>query len=127
MHDSQRVCPGGNNERTIALIPVQPCDSSGTITAQFLLTASPSRAPGPVTSDPQVGTARPRRTGSLALFFRKVRIVFISYSGACPCVGPSSQPCSPSAGVPPGQRAAQGPVREDGRLLRAAGEDLDLF
>ncbi|XP_037304283.1 retinoblastoma-like protein 1 isoform X1 [Pungitius pungitius] len=63
---------GGNNERTITLIPVQPCDSSGTITAQFLLTASPSRAPGPVTSDPQVGNARPRRTGSLALFFRKV-------------------------------------------------------
>ncbi|KAM8914786.1 retinoblastoma-like protein 1 isoform 3-T3 [Spinachia spinachia] len=61
---------GGNNDRTITLIPVQPCDSSGTITAQFLLTASPSRAP--VTSDPQVGNIRPRRTGSLALFFRKV-------------------------------------------------------
>ncbi|XP_054472431.1 retinoblastoma-like protein 1 [Anoplopoma fimbria] len=62
---------GGNNDRTFTLIPVQPCDSSGTITAQFLLTASPSRS-APTTSDPQTGTGRPRRTGSLALFFRKV-------------------------------------------------------
>uniref|UniRef100_A0A8C3AG46 Retinoblastoma-like protein 1 n=1 Tax=Cyclopterus lumpus TaxID=8103 RepID=A0A8C3AG46_CYCLU len=61
-----------NNDRTITLIPVQPCDSSGTITAQFLLTTSPSRAAAPATSDPQAGSARPRRTGSLALFFRKV-------------------------------------------------------
>uniref|UniRef100_A0A8C9YAN4 Retinoblastoma-like protein 1 n=1 Tax=Sander lucioperca TaxID=283035 RepID=A0A8C9YAN4_SANLU len=63
-------------DRTITLIPVQPCDSSGTITAQFLLTASPSRAPiasaAPPASDPQAGISRPRRTGSLALFFRKV-------------------------------------------------------
>ncbi|XP_022604552.1 retinoblastoma-like protein 1 [Seriola dumerili] len=65
---------GVNNDRTIALIPVQPCDSSGTVTAQFLLTASPSRAPAaaPTASDPQTGASRPRRTGSLALFFRKV-------------------------------------------------------
>ncbi|XP_070701649.1 retinoblastoma-like protein 1 isoform X1 [Pempheris klunzingeri] len=64
---------GVNNERTITLIPVQPCDSSGAITAQFLLTASPSRATTvPMTSDPQTGSGRPRRTGSLALFFRKV-------------------------------------------------------
>uniref|UniRef100_A0A3B4WX80 Retinoblastoma-like protein 1 n=1 Tax=Seriola lalandi dorsalis TaxID=1841481 RepID=A0A3B4WX80_SERLL len=51
-----------------------PCDSSGTVTAQFLLTASPSRAPAaaPTASDPQTGASRPRRTGSLALFFRKV-------------------------------------------------------
>ncbi|XP_056292900.1 retinoblastoma-like protein 1 isoform X2 [Pseudoliparis swirei] len=65
---------GANNDRTITLIPVHPCDSSGTITAQFLLTTSPSRppAPPPVTSDPQAGSVRPRRTGSLALFFRKV-------------------------------------------------------
>uniref|UniRef100_A0A8C3G8A0 Retinoblastoma-like protein 1 n=1 Tax=Cyclopterus lumpus TaxID=8103 RepID=A0A8C3G8A0_CYCLU len=63
---------GANNDRTITLIPVQPCDSSGTITAQFLLTTSPSRAAAPATSDPQAGSARPRRTGSLALFFRKV-------------------------------------------------------
>uniref|UniRef100_A0A8D3DHD3 Retinoblastoma-like protein 1 n=1 Tax=Scophthalmus maximus TaxID=52904 RepID=A0A8D3DHD3_SCOMX len=66
-----------NNERTITLIPVQPCDSSGAVTAQFLLTASPSRvaapaqAPAPAPSDPQAVHGRPRRTGSLALFFRK--------------------------------------------------------
>ncbi|XP_071329153.1 retinoblastoma-like protein 1 isoform X2 [Trachinotus anak] len=64
---------GVNNDRTIALIPVQPCDASGAVTAQFLLTASPSRAASaPTTSDPQTGNGRPRRTGSLALFFRKV-------------------------------------------------------
>uniref|UniRef100_A0A8C9YBI3 Retinoblastoma-like 1 (p107) n=1 Tax=Sander lucioperca TaxID=283035 RepID=A0A8C9YBI3_SANLU len=44
--------------------------------ATFLLTASPSRAPiasaAPPASDPQAGISRPRRTGSLALFFRKV-------------------------------------------------------
>uniref|UniRef100_A0A672G4M6 Retinoblastoma-like 1 (p107) n=1 Tax=Salarias fasciatus TaxID=181472 RepID=A0A672G4M6_SALFA len=71
-------------ERTITLIPVQPCDASGTVTAQFLLTTSPSRPPAPpsapltapaaaataAASDSQAG--RPRRTGSLALFFRKV-------------------------------------------------------
>ncbi|XP_034442628.1 retinoblastoma-like protein 1 [Hippoglossus hippoglossus] len=64
---------GVNNERHIALIPVQQCDSSGTVTARFLFTASPSRitAPAPTTSDPQTGSGRPRRTGSLALFFRK--------------------------------------------------------
>ncbi|XP_060926191.1 retinoblastoma-like protein 1 [Limanda limanda] len=64
---------GLSNECTIRLIPVQPCDSSGTVTARFLLTASPSRisAPLPTTSDPQAGSGRPRRTGSLALFFRK--------------------------------------------------------
>ncbi|TDH13568.1 hypothetical protein EPR50_G00034730 [Perca flavescens] len=67
---------GLNGDRTITLIPVQPCDSSGTITAQFLLTASPSRtaiaSAAPPASDPQAGISRPRRTGSLALFFRKV-------------------------------------------------------
>ncbi|XP_067100005.1 LOW QUALITY PROTEIN: retinoblastoma-like protein 1 [Osmerus mordax] len=41
---------------------------SGPITAQILLTASPSR-PSPA---PQPSATRPRRTGSLALFFRKV-------------------------------------------------------
>uniref|UniRef100_A0A4W6DCD6 Retinoblastoma-like protein 1 n=1 Tax=Lates calcarifer TaxID=8187 RepID=A0A4W6DCD6_LATCA len=68
------VIAGVSNDRTITLIPVQPCgDSSGAVTAQFLLTASPSRpTPAPVTSDPQTGNGRPRRTGSLALFFRKV-------------------------------------------------------
>ncbi|KAM4583235.1 retinoblastoma-like protein 1 [Fundulus diaphanus] len=62
-------------ERTFTLIPVQPCDSSGVVTAQFLLTSSPSRgsAAAPTTSaEPQAGSGRPRRTGSLALFFRKV-------------------------------------------------------
>uniref|UniRef100_A0A8P4KGJ7 Retinoblastoma-like protein 1 n=1 Tax=Dicentrarchus labrax TaxID=13489 RepID=A0A8P4KGJ7_DICLA len=65
---------GMSNDRTITLIPVQPCDSSGTITAQFLLTASPSRVASAPTasSEPQAGIGRPRRTGSLALFFRKV-------------------------------------------------------
>uniref|UniRef100_A0A3Q3GPN8 Retinoblastoma-like protein 1 n=1 Tax=Kryptolebias marmoratus TaxID=37003 RepID=A0A3Q3GPN8_KRYMA len=64
---------GMGNERTITLIPVQPCDSSGVVTAQFLLTTSPSRATVVTsTSDPQTGNGRPRRTGSLALFFRKV-------------------------------------------------------
>ncbi|KAM7421880.1 hypothetical protein PAMA_010103 [Pampus argenteus] len=68
---------GTSNDRTITLIPVQPCDSSGTVTAQFLLTASPSRAAAApaaaaTASEPQTGNVRPRRTGSLALFFRKV-------------------------------------------------------
>uniref|UniRef100_A0A7N6BBH5 Retinoblastoma-like 1 (p107) n=1 Tax=Anabas testudineus TaxID=64144 RepID=A0A7N6BBH5_ANATE len=65
---------GVSNDRTITLIPVQPYDSSGAVSAQFLLTASPSRpAPtAPTTSDSQTGNGRPRRTGSLALFFRKV-------------------------------------------------------
>ncbi|XP_036007661.1 retinoblastoma-like protein 1 [Fundulus heteroclitus] len=61
-------------ERTFTLIPVQPCDSSGVVTAQFLLTSSPSRGSAPPTSssEPPAGSGRPRRTGSLALFFRKV-------------------------------------------------------
>uniref|UniRef100_A0A672G3C3 Retinoblastoma-like protein 1 n=1 Tax=Salarias fasciatus TaxID=181472 RepID=A0A672G3C3_SALFA len=76
--------PLQGESRTITLIPVQPCDASGTVTAQFLLTTSPSRPPAPpsapltapaaaataAASDSQAG--RPRRTGSLALFFRKV-------------------------------------------------------
>uniref|UniRef100_A0A669DZ04 Retinoblastoma-like 1 (p107) n=1 Tax=Oreochromis niloticus TaxID=8128 RepID=A0A669DZ04_ORENI len=50
-----------------------PCDSSAPVTAQFLLTASPSRPTAvATTSDTQAGNGRPRRTGSLALFFRKV-------------------------------------------------------
>lgn len=64
---------GVSNDRTITLIPVQSCDSSGPVTAQLLLTASPSRiTAASVTSDPPTGNGRPRRTGSLALFFRKV-------------------------------------------------------
>ncbi|KAM3878360.1 retinoblastoma-like protein 1 [Diretmus argenteus] len=66
---------GVKNEGSITLIQVQPgpYDSSGPVTAQLLLTASPSRSnSSPTTSDPQPATSRPRRTGSLALFFRKV-------------------------------------------------------
>uniref|UniRef100_A0A667XAV7 Retinoblastoma-like protein 1 n=1 Tax=Myripristis murdjan TaxID=586833 RepID=A0A667XAV7_9TELE len=70
------VAPGGvKNDSGITVIQVQPapCDSPGPITAQLLLTASPSRPISTtVTSDPQPGATRPRRTGSLALFFRKV-------------------------------------------------------
>lgn len=63
---------GMSNDR-ITLIPVQQPDSSGTITAQLLLTASPSRTASTIsTCDSQAGGSRPRRTGSLALFFRKV-------------------------------------------------------
>lgn len=71
------ISAGTNNtDRTITLIPVQPCDSSAPVTAQFLLTASPSRPTAvATTSDTQAGNGRPRRTGSLALFFRKVRTV----------------------------------------------------
>ncbi|CAL1609517.1 unnamed protein product [Knipowitschia caucasica] len=64
------VLQGVNSDRTITLIPVQQVNSN-TVTAHFLLTTSPSRVNmAPVTTDPQAG--RPRRTGSLALFFRKV-------------------------------------------------------
>ncbi|KAM9759766.1 retinoblastoma-like protein 1 [Menidia menidia] len=64
---------GMGSDRTITLIPVQSCDSSNVVTAQFLLTASPSRpTAAALTSEPQTGGGRPRRTGSLALFFRKV-------------------------------------------------------
>uniref|UniRef100_A0A669B4G2 Retinoblastoma-like protein 1 n=1 Tax=Oreochromis niloticus TaxID=8128 RepID=A0A669B4G2_ORENI len=67
------VLSTNNTDRTITLIPVQPCDSSAPVTAQFLLTASPSRPTAvATTSDTQAGNGRPRRTGSLALFFRKV-------------------------------------------------------
>ncbi|XP_057702474.1 retinoblastoma-like protein 1 isoform X2 [Corythoichthys intestinalis] len=70
---------GGGGERTITLIPVQPCDTSSGVTAQFLLTASPGRPlpvavpASPTPSESQVaGCGRPQRTGSLALFFRKL-------------------------------------------------------
>ncbi|XP_038135588.1 retinoblastoma-like protein 1 [Cyprinodon tularosa] len=60
-------------ERTFTLIPVQQCDPSGVVTAQFLLTSSPSRGAGAASgAEAQSGNGRPRRTGSLALFFRKV-------------------------------------------------------
>uniref|UniRef100_A0A8C6UIB9 Retinoblastoma-like protein 1 n=1 Tax=Neogobius melanostomus TaxID=47308 RepID=A0A8C6UIB9_9GOBI len=67
------VLQGINSDRTITLIPVQQVNPTNTVTAHYLLTASPSRitlAPAP--SDAQTGSSRPRRTGSLALFFRKV-------------------------------------------------------
>uniref|UniRef100_A0A665TQL7 Retinoblastoma-like protein 1 n=1 Tax=Echeneis naucrates TaxID=173247 RepID=A0A665TQL7_ECHNA len=51
-----------------------------TVTAQFLLTTSPSQAASaPPASDPQTGSGRPRRTGSLALFFRKVGVRTFSF------------------------------------------------
>uniref|UniRef100_A0A3P8WXZ0 Retinoblastoma-like 1 (p107) n=1 Tax=Cynoglossus semilaevis TaxID=244447 RepID=A0A3P8WXZ0_CYNSE len=61
-------------QATFTLIPVQPCDSSGNVATQFLLTTSPSRPTVPTTTvaDQHTGSGRPRRTGSLALFFRKV-------------------------------------------------------
>eukprot|EP00066_Takifugu_rubripes_P022590 XP_011611856.1 PREDICTED: retinoblastoma-like protein 1 isoform X1 [Takifugu rubripes] len=64
--------PGSQAALTIPL-QIQPCDSSGTINAQFLLTTSlgPAVALDPAPPDAQAGS-RPRRTGSLALFFRKV-------------------------------------------------------
>ncbi|XP_072307860.1 retinoblastoma-like protein 1 [Eucyclogobius newberryi] len=65
------VLQGLNTDRTITLIPMQQVNSSNAVTAHFLLTTSPSRVNiVPPPADPQAG--RPRRTGSLALFFRKV-------------------------------------------------------
>ncbi|XP_019716014.1 retinoblastoma-like protein 1 [Hippocampus comes] len=69
---------GGGSEHTITLIPVQPCDPSAGGPTQFLLTASPGRplpAPAPVAApaNAQPASGRPQRTGSLALFFRKVK------------------------------------------------------
>ncbi|XP_036386946.1 retinoblastoma-like protein 1 [Megalops cyprinoides] len=62
---------GVNEAGGITFIQVQPSDSSP-LTTQVLLTASPSR-PGPGSAVPDAQTAnKPRRTGSLALFFRKV-------------------------------------------------------
>uniref|UniRef100_A0A669E5R5 Retinoblastoma-like protein 1 n=1 Tax=Oreochromis niloticus TaxID=8128 RepID=A0A669E5R5_ORENI len=65
---------GQGTQTTVLSIPLPgPCDSSAPVTAQFLLTASPSRPTAvATTSDTQAGNGRPRRTGSLALFFRKV-------------------------------------------------------
>ncbi|XP_006639808.2 retinoblastoma-like protein 1 isoform X1 [Lepisosteus oculatus] len=56
----------------ITFIQVQPGESSP-LTAQALLPASPSRSgPGLSAPEPQNNAGKPRRTGSLALFFRKV-------------------------------------------------------
>ncbi|XP_056462535.1 retinoblastoma-like protein 1 [Gadus chalcogrammus] len=74
------VHPGGllqgmNSNGNITLLQLQPSPGpqNGPITAQFLLTTSPSRvSAAPAASEPPPGSTRPRRTGSLALFFRKV-------------------------------------------------------
>ncbi|KAK0136810.1 Retinoblastoma-like protein 1 [Merluccius polli] len=69
------ILQGMNSDGNITLIQLQPSTGpqNGPITAQLLLTASPNRVnAAPATSDPQPGSTRPRRTGSLALFFRKV-------------------------------------------------------
>ncbi|KAM9799168.1 retinoblastoma-like protein 1 [Syngnathus typhle] len=64
---------GGGSEHTITLIPVQPCDPTAGGPTQFLLTASPGRPlPPPTVAEAQPACGRPQRTGSLALFFRKV-------------------------------------------------------
>uniref|UniRef100_A0AAY4EUZ3 Retinoblastoma-like 1 (p107) n=1 Tax=Denticeps clupeoides TaxID=299321 RepID=A0AAY4EUZ3_9TELE len=54
----------------ITVIQVQPADVP--LTAQVLLTTSPSRAAVAPPSVLDHSTVKPRRTGSLALFFRKV-------------------------------------------------------
>uniref|UniRef100_A0A674AS26 Retinoblastoma-like 1 (p107) n=1 Tax=Salmo trutta TaxID=8032 RepID=A0A674AS26_SALTR len=57
----------------ITLIQVQTRGEPGSpITAQVLLTASPSRPIPAPQAQPDPQQSRPRRTGSLALFFRKV-------------------------------------------------------
>uniref|UniRef100_A0A8C1JMJ2 Retinoblastoma-like 1 (p107) n=1 Tax=Cyprinus carpio TaxID=7962 RepID=A0A8C1JMJ2_CYPCA len=62
-----------NQTGGITVIQLQASDMHP-LTAQFLLTASPSRTAAPPTSSDTQPPAvnRPRRTGSLALFFRKV-------------------------------------------------------
>uniref|UniRef100_A0AAY4EVT7 Retinoblastoma-like protein 1 n=1 Tax=Denticeps clupeoides TaxID=299321 RepID=A0AAY4EVT7_9TELE len=63
--------PGNANEiGGITVIQVQPADVP--LTAQVLLTTSPSRAAVAPPSVLDHSTVKPRRTGSLALFFRKV-------------------------------------------------------
>lgn len=72
------VCPAVKNDMGgITVIQVQSSDVAP-LTAQVLLTTSPSRPAMPPASsappaslDPQTSN-KPRRTGSLALFFRKV-------------------------------------------------------
>ncbi|KAL0978861.1 hypothetical protein UPYG_G00176710 [Umbra pygmaea] len=63
----------GNDLGGITLIQVQSGREPGSpITAQVLLTASPSRPSPAPQPQPDPQQSRPRRTGSLALFFRKV-------------------------------------------------------
>uniref|UniRef100_A0A8C5AYA7 Retinoblastoma-like 1 (p107) n=1 Tax=Gadus morhua TaxID=8049 RepID=A0A8C5AYA7_GADMO len=62
-----------NGNITLLQLQPSPGPQNGPITAQFLLTTSPSRvSAAPAASEPPPGSTRPRRTGSLALFFRKV-------------------------------------------------------
>uniref|UniRef100_A0A8B9LBD9 Retinoblastoma-like protein 1 n=1 Tax=Astyanax mexicanus TaxID=7994 RepID=A0A8B9LBD9_ASTMX len=63
--------PSTENSQTANTTTVQASDLNP-LTTQVLL-ASPTRAPAPPpTTDTQQQASRPRRTGSLALFFRKV-------------------------------------------------------
>lgn len=83
----------------------------------------------PAPSEAQTG-GRPRRTGSLALFFRKVRAAQASvkttnYSQLQTYFSPSL--LSVYAGVSPGQCTSEGSVLEAGHLIRPAGEDLDML
>uniref|UniRef100_A0A8C4ZM67 Retinoblastoma-like 1 (p107) n=1 Tax=Gadus morhua TaxID=8049 RepID=A0A8C4ZM67_GADMO len=65
--------PANNGNITLLQLQPSPGPQNGPITAQFLLTTSPSRvSAAPAASEPPPGSTRPRRTGSLALFFRKV-------------------------------------------------------
>uniref|UniRef100_A0A672PYD7 Retinoblastoma-like protein 1 n=1 Tax=Sinocyclocheilus grahami TaxID=75366 RepID=A0A672PYD7_SINGR len=79
-----------NETGGITVIQIQASDMSP-LTAQFLLTASPSRtAAPPASSDAQPPAVnRPRRTGSLALFFRKVRKSSLS----SPCISETLHLC----------------------------------
>uniref|UniRef100_A0A6Q2XAT5 Retinoblastoma-like 1 (p107) n=1 Tax=Esox lucius TaxID=8010 RepID=A0A6Q2XAT5_ESOLU len=64
---------GSNDMGGITLIQVQSGREPGSpITAQVLLTASPNRPSPAPQAQPDPQQSRPRRTGSLALFFRKV-------------------------------------------------------
>uniref|UniRef100_A0A8C2APP2 Retinoblastoma-like protein 1 n=1 Tax=Cyprinus carpio TaxID=7962 RepID=A0A8C2APP2_CYPCA len=73
-----------NQTGGITVIQLQASDMHP-LTAQFLLTASPSRTAAPPTSSDTQPPAvnRPRRTGSLALFFRKVRKCHHYFSLKC--------------------------------------------
>lgn len=80
--DVARLCLVIKNEAGgITVIQLQASDMNP-LTAQVLLTASPSRpAAPPIGYDTHLPPAsKPRRTGSLALFFRKVREMFIIIS-----------------------------------------------
>lgn len=103
------------------------------LTAQLLLTASPSRtAAPPASSDTQPPAVnRPRRTGSLALFFRKVRKCVLGFY-ICSWMKIFHSRSAyvlllVLSGVSFSQCASARPVSEAGYLIRAAREDLDVF